>query len=154
MITTATSTVLITVNTNTFNTAPIAYSGAFTTNEDTVLVGTLTGFDLESASLIFMLGTGTTNGIFSLSSTGGFTYTPTANYHGADSYTFRVFDGTLISAYVTGSISVTSINDLPVAVTESTSGTEDTIVVIPVLANDTDIDGTVVSITGLTQPVT
>jgi parallel beta-helix repeat protein/VCBS repeat-containing protein len=153
-ITTATVTVSITVDTNNFNTAPTAYSGAFTTNEDVALIGTLSGADLEDASLTFTLGTGTTNGTLSLSSTGGFTYTPTVNYNGSDSFTFRVSDGILNSPYVTGSITVTSVNDLPTAVTESSSGTEDTVLTIPVLANDTDIDGTVGSLTWLTQPST
>lgn len=42
LITTGTATVDITVTPNTYNNPPIAYSGSFTTNEDTTLVATLT----------------------------------------------------------------------------------------------------------------
>lgn len=38
ILTTGTATVIITVTPNTYNTAPIAYSGSFITNEDTTLV--------------------------------------------------------------------------------------------------------------------
>ena len=41
-------------------------------------------------------------------------YTPNLNYHGADSFTYRVNDGELNSNVSTVSITVTSVNDLPV----------------------------------------
>ncbi len=43
------------------------------------------------------------------------TYTPAANYNGADSFTFTVNDGTVTSAPATVSITVTAVNDPPVA---------------------------------------
>ena len=33
------------------------------------------------------------HGTLSLSANGGFTYTPAANYHGSDSFTYRASDG-------------------------------------------------------------
>lgn len=63
-------------------------------------------------------------------------------------------DGIFASAYVTGTLTITAVNDIPVANADSASGTEDIPFIIPVLANDTDIDGTVSAITGLTQPST
>ncbi len=55
VISTATATVLITVNPNNFNTAPVAYSGSFSTNEDTPLVVTLSGTDTEGSPLTFSM---------------------------------------------------------------------------------------------------
>ncbi|MBP9779339.1 tandem-95 repeat protein [Candidatus Gracilibacteria bacterium] len=154
LMTTGIATVSITVNTNNHNTVPVAYSGLFITNEDTLLVGSLSGTDLEGTPLVFSLGSGATHGIIALTSTGQFTYTPSANYSGGDSFTFRVSDGVYSSTYETGSITVLSVNDIPSIVGDSISGIEDSTIIIPVLANDTDVDGTVVSITGLTQPLT
>ena len=41
------------------------------------------------------------------------TYTPNANYHGADSFTYRVYDGTLYSGDATVAVTVDSVNDPP-----------------------------------------
>jgi hypothetical protein len=48
------------------------------------------------------------------------------------------------------------VNDLPVAVVDTATGTEDNNLTISVLANDTDVDNLTSSftITGLTQPAT
>ncbi len=44
------------------------------------------------------------------------TYTPDANYHGPDSFTFTVYDGTVTSASATVSITVNSAGGIqPVA---------------------------------------
>jgi large repetitive protein len=152
--TTATASISITVQPNNFNIAPIAYSGTFTVNEDTILVSTLSWFDVEGSALTFILWSGTTNGILSLGSTGSFVYTPSSHFFGTDVFTFAVSDWILSSVYVTGTIAVNSVNDLPVANNDSATWTEDTTILIPVLGNDTDIDGTVVALSGLTQSVT
>ena len=38
--------------------------------------------------------TGPAHGTLALNANGSFTYTPTANYNGADSFTYRASDGT------------------------------------------------------------
>ena len=43
------------------------------------------------------------------------TYTPEANYNGSDSFTFKASDGTADSNTATVSITVTAVNDAPVA---------------------------------------
>ena len=46
---------------------------------------------------------------------GACTYTPAANYNGPDSFTFKANDGTVDSNIATVSITVTAVNDAPVA---------------------------------------
>src|SRR5262249_48608969 len=71
------------------------------------------------------------------------TYTPAANYNGADSFTFKANDGALDSNVATVAITVTAVNDAPVAANDSYTTPEDTALPEPapgVLGNDTDID--------------
>jgi hypothetical protein len=83
---------------------------------------------------------------------------PTLNFctSGAPiTFTYQVQDGSGgVSTVATSSISVTCINDIPIAVADTATGTEDTNLTIPVLINDTDVDSpsSGFTITGLTQP--
>ena len=54
-----------------------------------------------------------------LASDGSFTYTPAANYNGPDSFTYTANDGTAVSNIATVTITVTAVNDAPVAVDDS-----------------------------------
>src|SRR5438552_1982685 len=69
---------------------------------------------------------------------------PAANYYGPDSFTFQANDGQLDSAVVTVSITVNSVNDAPVAASDSYATDEDTPLAVGapgVLANDGDVEG-------------
>ncbi|MEW5959568.1 MAG: Ig-like domain-containing protein, partial [Chloroflexota bacterium] len=84
--------------------------------------------------------------------TGEVTYTPNANFNGADSFTYTVEDDTgLISNVATVAMSVTGQNDPPDAVDDNVTTPKGTPVVIPVLANDTDPDGDTLTVTQFTQ---
>lgn len=50
------------------------------------------------------------------------TYTPTANYHGSDSFTFKANDGTIDSAPAAVTLTVTAVNDAPVFATNPIIG--------------------------------
>ena len=67
-------------------------------------------------------------------------YTPHANFNGSDSFTYTVNDGRGGTDTATVSVAVAPVNDSPVAVDDSATTPQDTEVVIPVLANDTDVD--------------
>ena len=54
-----------------------------------------------------------------------FTYTPAQDFHGADSFTFKVNDGSHDSNTSTVNITVTEVNDAPVATEDSASTSED-----------------------------
>jgi len=79
-------------------------------------------------------------------------YTPNSNFYGSDSFTFKVNDGTEDSALATVSITVSPINDPPMANGDTAETQEDTpIVRIDVLANDTDVDDDSLKIISITQ---
>ena len=54
-----------------------------------------------------------------LNADGSFTYTPNANFNGADSFTYTANDGTADSNVATVTITVDAVNDAPVAVNDS-----------------------------------
>ncbi|MFC1762729.1 FG-GAP-like repeat-containing protein, partial [Planctomycetota bacterium] len=70
--------------------------------------------DLEGDPLTAVLVSGPSNAAsFSLNSDGSFTYTPTADFSGEDSFTYKANDGTNDSATVTVTLTVTGVNDAP-----------------------------------------
>ena len=86
----------------------------------------------------------------------GLSYTPNANYcnnppgGSPDTFTYSLTPG---SSTATVSVTVSCVDDAPVAVNDSATVTEDSGAnAINVLANDTDIDGGPKSISSVTQP--
>jgi DNA/RNA endonuclease G (NUC1) len=73
------------------------------------------------------------------------TYSPGADYHGTDSFTFKVNDGALDSTVSTVNITVDSVNDAPVGNNDAYSTDSNTALNVAapgVLANDQDTEGT------------
>jgi len=85
-----------------------------TTAEDGARSVTLTGSDVDGDSLAFSVVAGPTHGALS-GVAPSLTYAPAANYNGSDSFTFKVNDGTADSNVATVTITVTAVNDAPVA---------------------------------------
>ncbi|MBX3733241.1 MAG: tandem-95 repeat protein [Verrucomicrobiae bacterium] len=131
------------------NDAPVAFAQSVTTPEDTVVAITLTGSDVDGDSLTYLVVSGPQHGVL----TGGaphLTYTPELHYHGADSFTFRVSDGTLESALATVTIVVQPVNDAPVAFGGSVTTTED--MPVAILLEVADPDGDALNFTVLSGP--
>ncbi|MBW3597896.1 MAG: cadherin-like domain-containing protein [Planctomycetes bacterium] len=96
------------------NKAPVANAGApYTLAEDASVAFTLTGSDPDGDPLTFQIITGPAHGALS-GVAPHLTYTPGADFNGADSFTFKVNDGLVDSSAVTVSIVVTEVNDVPV----------------------------------------
>src|SRR6185503_13917589 len=98
--------------------------------------------------LTAILVSGPTHGTLTLNSDGSFTYTPASNYLGNDSFTYKANDGQADSAIATVNIIVGEVNDAPVAVSDSYSTPEDTVLTVSgpgLLANDSDVDGDTLS---------
>jgi len=82
-----------------------------------------------------------------INSDGTVKYTPNANFNGSDSFTYTLNGGSTATVIVT----VTSVDDAPVAVNDLATTLEDTPVDIDVLLNDTDSDGGLIEVVSVTQ---
>ncbi len=67
------------------------------------------------------------------------TYTPAPNFHGSDSFVVSVTDGEF-TASATVNVTVTSVNDAPIASADHATTTVGQAVVIDLVGNDTDVD--------------
>src|SRR5205814_5102359 len=91
-----------------------------------------------------------------LNTNGSFSYVPAANYNGTDSFSYKASDGSLESGEATVTITISPVNDAPVASADDTYTTpEDTTLTVGapgVLANDSDIDGDTLSAVLVNSP--
>ena len=134
------------------NDPPVAIGQAVTTAEDTPTPTiTLTASDTEGDPLTFAIASGPANGILN-GTPPNVIYTPNLNFNGADSFTFTANDGFNDSLPGTVTVTVTPVNDAPVANDDSAVTSVGNAVIIDVLANDVDPDGSPLSVTNLTQP--
>jgi Bacterial Ig domain len=142
----------VTVGVTFANIPPTAQSEVYTLNEDSTLADTLTGSDANNDILTFAATVLPTNGTLNLLSDGTFTYIPDANYFGSDSFTFVVNDGVIDSSWATVSITVDPVFDAPIVSDDSYSLSQDTVLSVPVMNNDTDVDSALLSILAYTNP--
>ena len=143
------SAAIVTINVNATNDAPSAVDDVLTVAEDGALNLDIGGgvlandTDPDGDALIASLVSGPANGTLALNPDGSLQYTPNANFHGTDSFTYSASDGSL-SDEATVTINVTPENDPPLAVADGYTTTEDTVLSIGssgVLSNDSDVDG-------------
>ena len=125
---------------DTTNAAPTATDQTVSTPEDTALPITLAGTDPDGDPLTFTYtqpSPGTVTG-----TAPNVSYHPTAGACGPDSFTFTVSDWNGATDDGTITITVTCVDNAPVAVDDSATVVEDAAATaIAVLANDTDSDG-------------
>ncbi len=146
----------ITLTVQPVNDAPVASGESYTMEEDRSLIVAAPGVlandsDIDGDTLSAYRIGGPTFGIVEMSLNGAFTYRPTANYHGTDSFTYEARDGkTGVSGPVTVNITVTPVNDAPVAHGFQYTTNEDT--PLSVLLRATDAEGDPVTFTVVAQP--
>ncbi|MCB8944287.1 MAG: tandem-95 repeat protein [Ardenticatenaceae bacterium] len=100
--------------------------------------------DLDGDGLTAVAITPPTNGSLNLNLDGSFTYTPTANFFGIDTFTYRALDSYDESSLATVTITVTEINTAPVALNDvytTTWNVPFSVAAPGVLDNDTDVNG-------------
>ena len=138
------TTATITFTVTSSNIAPTISFGLLFPTEDTTFDGSVMGsvVDADGDTVTVELVSGPQHGTMALDADGDFQYTPTANYSGSDSFTFRAFDGESYSAVGSFYLFVNPVNDAPVTVADNVSTAMGVPLVISPLANDYDIDGT------------
>ena len=136
----------------TVNAAPVGANDTITTNEDTVKTGTLpAATDADGDTVTYVKATDPSHGALTVNANGTYTYTPVANYNGTDSFTYSVNDGKGGSNTYTVSITVSPVNDAPVAGNDTITLNEDT-VKTGTLPTATDVDGDTVTYAKATNP--
>ncbi|HEX2644081.1 MAG TPA: cadherin-like domain-containing protein, partial [Thermoanaerobaculia bacterium] len=83
---------------------------------------------------------------------GTVTYTPNLNTNGADSFTYTVRDAAGLTDTATVSLSISPVNDPPVAVADAATTRENTAVTVTVLPNDSDVEGNTLAVTTVSAP--
>ena len=124
------------------NDAPVASAGALTTTEDTRESGMLSASDIEGDLLTYSIVAAPAKGTIStlITSTGIFSYTPSADANGSDSFSFKANDGSADSNVATVLVTITPVNDPPVASAGVLTTNEDTGVRGTLSASDTEGD--------------
>ncbi|WP_168219024.1 tandem-95 repeat protein [Limnoglobus roseus] len=154
--------VTVSITVTAVNHAPIGTPDVYTVGEDGVLTvpatdGVLVNdTDADGDTLTVDLLSGPASGGLILSPNGRFTYTPSPNFFGTDTFTYRPVDGQVVAANpVTVTITVTPVNDVPVGLPDALAAIEDTPLFITtptLLANDLDPDGDQLTLAAVTQP--
>ncbi|MBH9552187.1 Ig-like domain-containing protein, partial [Inhella gelatinilytica] len=110
------NTYTVNVTVSPVNDAPVAANAAVTTNEDTAVNGTLpTGSDVDGDAVSYAKASDPAHGTVTVNANGSYVYTPVANYNGPDSFTYTVSDGQGGSNTYTVNVTVSPVNDAPVA---------------------------------------
>jgi len=119
------------------NTPPVAYDQDVTTAEDASLPIVLTANDADGNALTYSTVSLPAHGQL-IGSAPNVTYVPNPNYFGSDQFTFRVWDGTDLSNTATVAITVTPVNDPPVANDQAVVTSQNTPVVVTLTGSDID----------------
>jgi hypothetical protein len=93
------------------------------------------------------------SGTLALYADGSFDYTHDGSETASDSFTYVANDGTVDSNVATVTITINPVNDAPTAVDDSASTQQDAAVAIDVLANDSDPENDLLSVSSVTQGV-
>ncbi len=133
------------------NDAPVAVDDTALIAEDggSVLVNVRandTDLDGNPLSLTAVTPGAQTNGVVAIEA-GSARYTPAANFNGQGRFDYTISDGAGGTDSGTVVVSVTPVNDAPVAVDDTATVAEDGSVLVDVRANDTDLEGNPIAVT-------
>ena len=128
---------------------PVAVPQSLTTTEDTPVALTLQATDNDEVTA-YAIVAGPSHGTLS-GTPPSLVYTPAANFHGSDAFTFKATDSAgLESNVATVSITVSAVNDAPAALGQSLTTPANTALKVSLQA--TDVDGAPLTFLLLSQP--
>ncbi len=140
----------VTINITSVNDPPSGKSDLYETDEDVPLnVSAENGVlrndtDVDGDAIVATIVVDVENGSLTLNSDGSFVYTPNADFHGTDVFSYRVGDSSDTSDPISVLLTVVQVEDTPVGTTDSYNAEEDSQLVINandgVLANDSDAE--------------
>jgi VCBS repeat-containing protein len=150
----------VTITVTAVNDAPVARDDTYAVFEDTTRTVAARGVlandtDVDSAVLTATVTAVPAHGTLKLASTGGYTYRTAANWFGTDHFHYRASDGRAYSNIATVTITVTPVNDAPVARNDAYAVAKNALLTVPsrgVLTNDTDVDSAVLTATVVMNP--
>jgi hypothetical protein len=150
---TAGNTASASFNVTVVNVAPVANDDYAVTNEDTAIIidPVANDSDPNGDPLAVTSLSSPTSGIAIINSDSTVTFVPALNFNGTVSFNYTVSDGNGGSATAAVYVTIIAVNDAPVANDDMASTNEDTVVTTSVLANDSDVDGDVLSVSGSTN---
>ncbi len=136
------------------NDPPLAGDDFVSTPEDTGVVAVVLANDRDSDSPVLdvrRIMDPPLHGTVTIEADDSIRYVPDANYNGRDAFTYEVCDtqGQCDVAVVV--VTVTPVNDAPRAGDDQTTTPAATQVIIPVIANDSDVDGDDLAIARIVQ---
>ncbi|HSB73906.1 MAG TPA: Ig-like domain-containing protein, partial [Candidatus Methylomirabilis sp.] len=143
------------------NRAPVANPDTETTPEDTpvVILVLANDTDADGNTLTVTGVSGATNGTATINANGTITFTPALNFNGTGGFNYAISDGNGGTASAAVTVTVTAVNDAPVAANDTATTAANTPVTINVLANDSDPDNVPpaaanagLTVTEVTQP--
>lgn len=125
--------------------AQVAVNDTFTVAEDTPLNGNVSVNDtlVNVQGAQFTLATPPAAGTVVVNPDGTFSFTPGNNFNGTDSFTYSLCDGATpaICDTATVYVTVTPVNDAPLATNDAITTTEEISATGNVSTNDSDVDG-------------
>ncbi|PTX55830.1 CshA-type fibril repeat protein [Litoreibacter ponti] len=142
-----------TIDVTAVNDTPEAEDDTAETDEDTpVTIDVLANDSDPDGDPLEVTEATSPDGEVTINPDGTITFTPDENFNGETtiSYTVSDPDGNEDTATVT--VNVAPVNDAPDAVNDTDTTDEDTPITLDVLANDTDVDGDDLTVTGATVP--
>jgi Bacterial Ig domain len=135
------------------NLAPVAVNDSLATSEDTLKKIDPRGNDSDDLGqpLTITSKTNGQKGSVAITDNGAkLRYTPNANQNGSDSFKYKISDGNSTSAWATVNVTINAVNDPPVAANDLYLDVDNTVwTIFSVRANDTDVEGNTLTVTGL-----
>jgi hypothetical protein len=145
---------IVTIRINAVNDPPVAQNDFYSTLEDVLVNGSVApnDSDPENEPLSFILVVPPSKGTLIFNADGTFIYTPEKDFNGVITFNYQVCDPQGLCDQATATITISPVNDPPIAVDDQFYLQRDKQISASVTPNDSEPDGDPTTFTLLTQP--